>query len=111
MFLAMLLSQAVPMTQESAAPVASEDIVVTAQMRRDVRFSMRRDRRTGEGRCRITNSSGSERWDAIVCDQVVACMGTERITSEQFTACFNPLMQQAEEREALEKEARRRAEQ
>ena len=66
---------------------------MTGQRYRDVKFKMSRDRKTGRGRCKITRSSRDKEYDAGVCQQVVVCMGTSKITGEEWLACFEPRME------------------
>jgi hypothetical protein len=86
--LVLALIQAAVAPAASPPPAPEDTIIVTAQMREQVRFSMRRDRRTGTGRCRITRTSDNADWDELVCAAVVECMGTERVSTEEFETCL-----------------------
>ena len=86
---ALLLLAAQPSAQAAPA-TADEEIVVIGERLRKVRFKMKRNRKTMVGSCRVTRTSGDAKFDALVCETAVVCMGTTKVTGAAFSACMGP---------------------
>jgi hypothetical protein len=73
-----------------AAPVAAEeDIVVTGERIRKLKFRIKLDK-AGRTVCRVTRSSGDREIDGLACDTARPCVRPDIVTKAAMEACLAP---------------------